>query len=206
MRRRPRGCRGGGRGGCRVLQRPLLSRRRPPRPPPRCCSHSDTRGSHPSARSRTLVTTNGSMEREVFSEWARHFVAQLNTVSGRSMALAGSACCSSSTATPRIRLTRRDAVQKHTPLSARACARACMRSARRALESQARALDCLWGCDAGARVPARQQRLLPDLPASRLDLGAGQRRGRQRLLQPRWLRAVRVTVQQPQPSPVCGFH
>ena len=122
------------------------------------------------------------------------------------MALAGSACCSSSTATPRIGLTRRDAVPKHTPLSARACARACMHSARRALESQARALDCLWGCDAGARVPAHQQRLLPDLPVSRLDLGAGQRRGCQRLLQPRWLRAVRVTVQQPQPSPVCGFH
>ena len=120
------------------------------------------------------------------------------------MALAGSACCSSSTATPRIGLTRRDAVPKHTPLSARACARACMHSARRALESQARALDCLWGCDAGARVPAHQQRLLPDLPVSRLDLGAGQRRGRQRLLQPRWLRAVRVTVQQPQPSPVCA--
>lgn len=39
-------------------------------------------GSHPSARSRTngvLVNTNGSMEREVVSEWARHFVAQLGT-------------------------------------------------------------------------------------------------------------------------------
>ena len=41
------------------------------------------------------------------------------------MALAGSACCSSLTATPRIGLTRRDAVPKHTPLSAHACARAC---------------------------------------------------------------------------------
>ena len=190
-RRPPRG--GGGRRGGRLAAARILTRVAlillPALAPTACLSTPTDRWSARSSASGRVTSSHS---------WARE--------SGRSMALAGSACCSSSTSTPRIGLTRRDAVPMHTPLSARACARACMHSARRALESQARALDCLWGCDAGARVPARQQRLLPDLPASRLDLGAGQRRGCQRLLQSRWFCAVRVTVQQPQPSPVCGFH
>jgi hypothetical protein len=38
----------------------------------------DSDGKNPTGTG-VLVTTNGSMEREVFGEWARHFVAQLGT-------------------------------------------------------------------------------------------------------------------------------
>ena len=131
---RPQAAAASARGGGR-----LVLRRQPPRPPPR--RNGCRRGSRlAAARILTRValillpalaptaclstptdrwSARSSASGRVTSShsWARE--------SGRSMALAGSACCSSLTATPRIGLTRRDAVPKHTPLSAHACARAC---------------------------------------------------------------------------------
>jgi prepilin-type processing-associated H-X9-DG protein len=144
-------------------------------------------GSNPSGIG-VAVTKNGSMEKAIFPEWARHFVGQLGTGQWSAYGAGKKAVLlffdgHASRWSYQARRTCRHRTARSTP------PRHPRRPRRHATPlplptpSPPRWPNPARGPSSGARIPALEQRLLHLLAVARLDLGAAERRRRQRLVQ-----------------------